>query len=498
MNHYLALLILLLLPFQSFSQKDKDLKAFDSIFYHIAVNLSSSDHLKAMHLADSLFIYSINDNQRVKTLMLKADILEKQEKRGEAIQQAQKALEIAKREDDYSFQARIYGFLSTQYRNIGFLDKGKESINKGLEVSSKIENKESVTKYKAMANHELAEYALEEKNYKSAIEFLNLSMLAYDQEKNESLKYFFKSSIEEMFGRAYFNLNDIEASKSHFSRANYYINKANAGNSLWAGLIYQEYSNAFLKTNKIDSAKFYILKALDIAEKSNNGSLKESVYKTASNYYQQVRELDSFSKYELKFNKLLNENTAKKKSIVNSAYQTLNISNEETNLDENNKGYLGVILIFFSVLGVFVVLKRKTIFSKFYEDTETEVCNNSDINLSEKTESEILDKLSEFEASLDFLDKNMSMSILIGKLNTNIKYLRYILKKHKNSDYNTYINQLRIDYILEKLKSDPEYSNYKISYLADESGFSSHSKFSSNFRQVVGVTPSEFIDSIKN
>src|SRR5690606_15734331 len=121
--------------------------------------------------ADSLFTYSVNDKQRLKSLMLKADILEKQEKRGEAIEHALEALKLAKQQEDYSFEARIYGFLSTQYRTIGFLDKGKDAIKNGVAVSFNIKNKDQVTKYRAMADQEMAEYALEEKEYDSAIEY---------------------------------------------------------------------------------------------------------------------------------------------------------------------------------------------------------------------------------------------------------------------------------------------------------------------------------------
>ncbi|HLV38436.1 helix-turn-helix domain-containing protein, partial [Xanthomarina sp.] len=60
------------------------------------------------------------------------------------------------------------------------------------------------------------------------------------------------------------------------------------------------------------------------------------------------------------------------------------------------------------------------------------------------------------------------------------------------------INKLRIQYIVNKLKSDPDYLNYKISYLAEECGFSSHSKFSASFKNVTGLSPSTFISNLTN
>ncbi|WP_194851172.1 hypothetical protein [Nonlabens antarcticus] len=91
--------------------------------------------------------------------MLIADILAKQEKLGDAIIYAQNALDIAVAEKDYNFQSRIYGFLSTQYRTIGFHDKGKSFLIKGLAVSDQIENKEQVLKYRAMSHPTFMETA---------------------------------------------------------------------------------------------------------------------------------------------------------------------------------------------------------------------------------------------------------------------------------------------------------------------------------------------------
>ncbi|RTZ46822.1 hypothetical protein EJ377_15815 [Chryseobacterium arthrosphaerae] len=46
------------------------------------------------------------------------------------------------------------------------------------------------------------------------------------------------------------------------------------------------------------------------------------------------------------------------------------------------------------------------------------------------------------------------------------------------------MNRLRINYIVDKLINDEKYRQYKISILADECGFSSHSKFAAVFKAV--------------
>ena len=39
--------------------------------------------------------------------------------------------------------------------------------------------------------------------------------------------------------------------------------------------------------------------------------------------------------------------------------------------------------------------------------------------------------------------------------------------------------------------------NYKISFLAEESGFSSHSSFATVFKAIIGMSPATFINLLK-
>lgn len=113
-----------------------------------------------------------------------------------------------------------------------------------------------------------------------------------------------------------------------------------------------------------------------------------------------------------------------------------------------------------------------------------------------ETENTLLEALYKFEKSQLYKDKNASLSYVASYMETNTKYLSYIIKKHRQKDFTNYINQLRVDYIIEKLTTDPVYRQYKISVLADEAGFSSHSKFATIFKNITDVSPSHFINYI--
>lgn len=489
--------LLILFPIVLFSQKEGSAKHFDSIFFNNSLNNSFSDPTRAMHVADSLLVMAKNENEKIELTMLLADILAKQENIGDAILYAQNALQIAIRENDYIFQVRIYVFLSTQYRTIGFLDKGKSFLNKGLKTCEFVENKEHVVKYGAMIQQKFAEYALDEKAYEKAIEYLKSVILTFETEKNLQFKFFLLANAEEMLARANLGLGKEQESFIHFSKAKFYINKSQEEDTFWAALVYTGLGNGFLNKKNTDSAGFYFKKALIISEKSDQGSLKENVYKAMADYYKNTNQMDSMNLYNVKYKSISAINSEQKKRLINSTYNT----SKERPIAEitDTKFYLiinGAALLL--VISVVFYYKREVKPLSIKVEPVPIENKSGEIVLSEKTEKELLEKLQRFEVSYDYLDKNMSMSTLIGLLNTNAKYLRQILKKHKNTNYTQYINGLRIQYIVDKLKTDSDYLSYKISYLAEESGFSSHSKFTAYFKNFTDMSPSEFIGKLNH
>jgi len=116
--------------------------------------------------------------------------------------------------------------------------------------------------------------------------------------------------------------------------------------------------------------------------------------------------------------------------------------------------------------------------------------------IDEKT-NRILDKLEDFEDGDLFVDSKMSLAFLASYLETNTITLSKIINTYKEMNFNDYINGLRVRYIIERIKNEPKFEQYKISYLAEVSGFSSHSIFSKAFKKSTGVTPSQFLDYLK-
>jgi len=109
----------------------------------------------------------------------------------------------------------------------------------------------------------------------------------------------------------------------------------------------------------------------------------------------------------------------------------------------------------------------------------------------------ILKQLETFEKEEKFLDSQISQKTLSEELGTNSTYFSKIINTYKGKNFTLYINDLRLDYIIDRLKNDVKYINLDVKELAAIAGFSSTDNFSDNFRRKFDLKPSVFIKMMK-
>jgi hypothetical protein len=142
--------------------------------------------------------------------------------------------------------------------------------------------------------------------------------------------------------------------------------------------------------------------------------------------------------------------------------------------------------------------KRNEDILDIYNTDDESVSKESSRNIPDEAFNVILKKIIRFENSDKYLRKDINLTWLSNHLNTNTKYLSEVIKIHRNKSFNNYINGLRIEYITRKLYENPVYREYKITYLAEECGYASPQVFVIAFKKEIGVTPSYFIEQLKN
>jgi len=118
--------------------------------------------------------------------------------------------------------------------------------------------------------------------------------------------------------------------------------------------------------------------------------------------------------------------------------------------------------------------------------------------LSEELVTSILKKLKTFEESKDYATTNYTLNTLAKELNTNSAYLSKIINNYKKVNFSNYINDLRIDNIVEQLTTNKVLRSYTINAISEEAGFNNAQSFSVAFHKKTGIYPSYFIKQLKN
>ncbi|WP_293887043.1 MULTISPECIES: helix-turn-helix domain-containing protein [unclassified Sphingobacterium] len=135
-------------------------------------------------------------------------------------------------------------------------------------------------------------------------------------------------------------------------------------------------------------------------------------------------------------------------------------------------------------------------------DGEETICSKdelkcADVLMSKITEDRLVEQFERAQAARFFLKKGVSLQDLADLLGTNQRYASYILNRHVGLDFNNYIQQARIEYLINSVELNPDLLNVKFSVLAEKAGFSSISKFSSVFKAVKGIPPSEYFQRLR-
>ena len=130
------------------------------------------------------------------------------------------------------------------------------------------------------------------------------------------------------------------------------------------------------------------------------------------------------------------------------------------------------------------------------KDEDLDEKNTTDV--PEETKQQILDGLKKLENQEYFLKQDCNSYNVAKKINTNTSYLSKVINSHFGKNFNTYINDLRINYTIVRLKNDVIFRSYSIQAIAEEVGYKSADSFTKYFKRDTGLNPSFYIKELKN
>ncbi|MCD1117376.1 helix-turn-helix domain-containing protein [Chryseobacterium turcicum] len=492
--------------------------------YHDATFYSSSANAKLKYADSAIFAAKLSDNtDLISDAYLRKGVVYyfNYKKYQSALQEYLKAYEYSKNsQDDFLKNAILYhmGVVKSYlgYNQEALIHFKKTQSYFELKSKEKVHSNIVFNNKRGYYNslHQMAVSYRKLNNYKAVDSLLNIG---FQQTKNnkdfqQEYGYFLKEKgINEYRKKNYRNsLNLLHESIKPITNINDFA---------WATVVYfyigksylglQDYSNAILHFNKVDS----------VFQKHNFilPELREN-YELLINYYKKDSELKKelyYTKQLLKADSVISKDFSYLASTIHKKYDTEALTEEKERLEKATSWGIWIIvglIILLIALTIALMIKYKNekrikanylileekILNKSSAEIVTEkskVKPNGDekSGLSDAIINDLLLKLDNFERKSGFVENGLTLNKLAMKFNTNSNYLSQVINEYKEMNFNRYLSELRINYITNKLYNDKVYLNYKIETLAEKCGIASRTNFSNLFQEINGIRPVDFI-----
>ena len=151
------------------------------------------------------------------------------------------------------------------------------------------------------------------------------------------------------------------------------------------------------------------------------------------------------------------------------------------------------------------IIEDKIIEDKIIEVSETSLNEmkvikkpSISINIDEQKVNEIIELLKILEDKQTFLNKDFTQQYVAKKIKSNTTYLSYVVNKKFDKTFSEYANDLKINYVINKMTNDSTYRMYTTKAIAESVGFKNADSFASSFKKKTGITPYQFINEINN
>jgi AraC-like DNA-binding protein len=417
----------------------------------------------------------------------------------------------------------VYNNLAIIKSVMGYYRESRQILKDALPKLPKIYNNLARNNY--YPNSEQGDYFLK-LNQSSTLNLIGESYLEAGIESNlkelDSASLYFKKAFEvaktfyppHKDSEAAYQIREVGVliAKGKFKEALNLIQKFDTNSK---GLHIEQNVNSlkaicYYELENSDSAIYYSKKYLAYQKRNIRPKQKSAIiYDVLANQYYKNKQIDSAFKYS-ELTVLAIQTLNKSKSKVNKSYylhdfknvaalnKTLISKNKSTKNSFITYAALLLVIAFFITFFFYRKNKKTTIaFDKMNDQIrKLPVLEKTTYTLDKELENKILKGINALEKSIDYLDSSFNIHVLAKKINTNTTYLSYTINKIKNKSFKQYITELKIEYLINKLKVDKDYRKYTIKYLAKEIGYTSDSAFTRAFKKQQGIIPSDYIKSL--
>jgi len=104
-------------------------------------------------------------------------------------------------------------------------------------------------------------------------------------------------------------------------------------------------------------------------------------------------------------------------------------------------------------------------------------------------------KIDRYLENKPYLNPDFNLTMMSSDINIPVHHLSYYFNEHLNIGFNTWKNNFKIDHVIT-LINDGSGEILTLDALAKQAGFGSRTSFFNSFKQKMGVTPSEYLNSL--
>ncbi|MFT3794702.1 helix-turn-helix domain-containing protein [Flavobacterium sp.] len=508
------------------AQKEKSNINIARGYYLLAIKYYATDYPKAIDYLDQVIHYSNGTGDLyfpVAAYCEKADLLSKLFKNTEALENfltAEKYAQDHKNTDSYyEVRYKIGVFKSEKIGEV------QEAVGLYKECFEHIKSKDLKDPYYASQYNNIV-FALADgysalEKYDLASQYNAIGYRASVKSKDEKMQYLFM-----------LNEGAVQASKENYTAALDSIHKAqpklktmtNIGLNLLAS--YHYLGKIYEKTHQDELAeKNYLV--VDSLYNIDKNITPEFVggYRFLIDYYKQKKDKDKQLKYLSTFIEIdgnFRKSYVQWNQLLKYKYDIPHLIQEKESIISRLKTDKAKSRWFFALMAVTIVLilaytfrlkrQQKNERIKFEEliaglsreenqsgiSTEPLVKKNEeDIGISKEIVDKIIEKFKAFEQDKLYLKNDVSLITLSQSFETNSKYISKVINYYSKKSLTNYLNDLRIDYIVQELQHNKSLRKYTINAISEEIGFNNAESFSKAFYKKTGIKPSFFIKELE-
>ncbi|SHJ46932.1 helix-turn-helix domain-containing protein [Aquimarina spongiae] len=429
-----------------------------------------------------------------------------------------KALEIAKALKNYDRELVANSGLVLVYKKTNQYDKA-------LALSKEILQSIDKSSYKNTKNHVRTitvsiEVYLDTEQYDSVLHYAEQGITL-----SKSLD--FKEGLVDLYikkGVVFYHRDEYENALNILFKAEEILQTNEVKNKFYPTINCAYFiASCYYKQGKYDQAITRLLDNIKASEQKDLFNLPVlQSHLLLANCYAAQQDFESALLWNTKYVELNEANQKRKTATINKIYQKeaqvlqkgivdLQDAHRKNERIKTYGYFLAILLFIILFIGAVLYFKKQKTYKLRFDrllqkidDLETkehEVTDKKEttkpILIDDEKVMDVLKGLERLEAQEYYLRLDCNLRSVAKKVKTNSTYLSKIVNIHRQKNFNEYIRDLRIEYVLKRLKNDKKFRSFSIKSIANEIGYKSDYSFAKHFKAKTGLNPSYYIKNLQ-